>query len=418
MEENKTNNVFGKLDEQTQKIDDISSKLEGVSIQDLYALAKRTWKSGDYVTAQKYYNHISLLKPLEWKAPLYASLCNFHGFHDMYFWSNATSQLTSIYIGTIEFLIGRDLSKNEKEKELIECFEIIKDELKKTKDHYFKYQGSYDSINNEYVCVLEDSFVELYEYVFENKVNNLADFDKYLSSELIDVVRITGKLSSKVTEEQFNGILELSGGSQNLNYETLIKTSKPETELSLEERQEIALKGKMYFEYTDKVISKRLFKRNLILGLIISIFSIGGIIISQFGNLYCTIPLSILLFLGFIIIVKSFLEREKVPCTSILSSERLRTRLSSNGAIVVENAVPVYNIVFYTLSFAGFLPLIMFVIYSFIDNNVPIHISILLACFSIICVVTLFLSIILKVSNSAETKYFYLYNGKKYTGIK
>ena len=106
MEENKTNNVFGKLDEQTQKIDDISSKLEGVSIQDLYALAKRTWKSGDYVTAQKYYNHISLLKPLEWKAPLYASLCNFHGFHDMYFWSNATSQLTSIYIGTIEFLIG------------------------------------------------------------------------------------------------------------------------------------------------------------------------------------------------------------------------------------------------------------------------------------------------------------------------
>lgn len=41
--ENKPQNVFEKLDKQGEQIDDISSKLEGISINDLYALAKRTW---------------------------------------------------------------------------------------------------------------------------------------------------------------------------------------------------------------------------------------------------------------------------------------------------------------------------------------------------------------------------------------
>ena len=61
--ENKPQNVFEKLDKQGEQIEDISQRLEGISINDLYALAKRTWDYGDYQTAQKYYNHISLLKP-------------------------------------------------------------------------------------------------------------------------------------------------------------------------------------------------------------------------------------------------------------------------------------------------------------------------------------------------------------------
>lgn len=414
MQENKTSNVFEKLDEQSQKIDDISSKLDGVSIQDLYALAKRTWKSGDYLTAQKYYNHISLLKPLEWKAPLYASLCNFHGYHDMVFWSNAAPQLIDIYIGTIEFLISRDLPQNDKENELIECYKIIQNELKRTKDHYLKYQSNYDSIKDEYVCVLEDSFVELYEYIYINKVDNLADFGKYLSFEFIDIVRITGKLSSKVTKEQFSRFLELAGDIYDLNYDALVKAAKPERDMSPEEKQEIALKGKMYFEYTDKIISKHLFKRNLILGSLITIFSIGGISISPFGNLYWIIPLSVLLFLGLLIITKSFLERDKVSCASILSSKRLRTRLSSNGAIVVENAVPVYTIVFVILAYSSSFTLLIMVIFSLTSKNIPIYVSIIFACFFAVCVVSLYLSIILRASNNATKKYFYLYNGKKY----
>lgn len=414
MEENKTNNVFGKLDEQGQKIDDISSKLEGVSIQDLYALAQRTWKSGDYITAQKYYNHISLLKPLEWKAPLYASLCNFHGYHDMVFWCNATPQLTDVYIGTIEFLISRDLPQSEKDKELIECFGIIKKELKGTKEHYFKYQNDYDNVNGEYVCVLEDSFFELYEYICKNNVKNLDDFGKFITSEFIEIARITGKLTSKVTEERFNHILDLAGESHDLNYESLIKSAKPEKAMSLQERQKIALEGKLYFEYTDKVISKRLFRRNLILGSIISIFAIGGIITSLYGSLLWIIPLSVMLFLGLTIIVKSFLEREKVSCASILSSNRKRTRLSSNGAIVIENSFPFYNLVAYILGYASGFSLLMFAVFSLTDKNMPKNICIMFACFSAVCVIALFLFIILRALNSANKKYFYLYNGKKY----
>ena len=70
-----SNNVFEKIEHQGDTIDQIATKLEGISIQDLYALAKRTWDYKDYEMAQKYYNHISLLNPLDWEAPFYASLC-------------------------------------------------------------------------------------------------------------------------------------------------------------------------------------------------------------------------------------------------------------------------------------------------------------------------------------------------------
>ena len=99
--ENKPQNVFEKLDKQGEQIDDISQRLEGISINDLYALAKRTWDYGDFQTAQKYYNHISLLKPLDWEAPLYASLCNFKGYHDMFFWTKVPEQTEKIIISTL-----------------------------------------------------------------------------------------------------------------------------------------------------------------------------------------------------------------------------------------------------------------------------------------------------------------------------
>ena len=41
--ENKPQNVFEKLDKQSEQIDDIASKLEDVNTNDLYALAKRAW---------------------------------------------------------------------------------------------------------------------------------------------------------------------------------------------------------------------------------------------------------------------------------------------------------------------------------------------------------------------------------------
>ena len=326
---------------------------------------------------------------------------------------NAMMVLIDLSI-TIEFLISRDLPQNEKEKELTECFEIIKNELKQTKTHYLKYQRDYDSINSEYICVLEDSFFELYEYVSKNKVDHIAEFGSLIAYEIIDLAQSTGKLTSKITEEQFNDFLNLARITSDLHYESLIKAAKPEKEMQLEEKQEIELKGKMYFEYTDKVISKRLFKRNLIIGLFVIFFSIGGIIVSQFGNLYWVIPQSVFLFLGIVIVIKSFIEREKVSCSSLLSSKRLKTRLTSNGAIVVENAVPIFKIVFYILEVASSFASLMQIIFSFTDKNIPNYISIIFACSTIVCVITLYLFVILRVGNSDDKKYFYLYNGQKY----
>ena len=124
--ENKPQNVFKKLDKQGEQIEDISQRLEGISINDLYALAKRTWDYGDYQTAQKYYNHISLLKPLDWEAPLYASLCNFKGYHDMFFWTKVPEQTEKIIVSTIKYIYSLDLDNDKKESEMSRCIEIIK----------------------------------------------------------------------------------------------------------------------------------------------------------------------------------------------------------------------------------------------------------------------------------------------------
>ena len=97
-----------------EKIDDISSKLEGISIEDLYVLVKRTWDYDDYQTVQKYYNYISLLRPLDWKAPLYASLCNFRGSHQVDFWEYGLNQASKVLISTINYINNLNKSIDEK----------------------------------------------------------------------------------------------------------------------------------------------------------------------------------------------------------------------------------------------------------------------------------------------------------------
>lgn len=59
--ENMPQNLFEKLDKKGEQIEDISQRLEGISTNDLYVLAKRIWDYDNFQTAQKYYNHISLL---------------------------------------------------------------------------------------------------------------------------------------------------------------------------------------------------------------------------------------------------------------------------------------------------------------------------------------------------------------------
>ena len=131
--ENKPQNVFDKLDKQGEQIEDISQRLEGISIEDLYALAKRTWDYEDYQTAQKYYNHISLLRPLDWEAPLYASLCNARGRHDFYYWSDTLPAMSKVYLATIDYILNLNFDNSKKENEL--SFTICNNKRRSLQEH-------------------------------------------------------------------------------------------------------------------------------------------------------------------------------------------------------------------------------------------------------------------------------------------
>ena len=273
--ENKPQNVFEKLDRQEEKIDDISSKLEGISINDLYALAKRTWDYGDYQTAQKYYNHISLLKPLDWEAPLYASLCNFKGYHDMFFWTKVPEQVEKIIISTFEYISNLDLDNSTKEYEMSRCIEIIKKEMQGTIKHYFDYEENYNEEDSSYVYTLEDYFVNVYQKIKNIDLKCIKQFMIVIVEDCCTIIKGTERLSPNITKEIADEMLCTSGEYFN-NYEDIIASIKkypiePIKELSNQEKNEIMLKGTMYFEYNDKVISNRYFVRNMLLGSILSV---------------------------------------------------------------------------------------------------------------------------------------------------
>lgn len=111
-------NLFEKLNKQSETIDQVAEKLDGVSITDLYALAKRTWDYRDYEMAQKYYNHISLLSPLEWEAPFRASLCGCLSEEPVVFWDRRPKRLLSIINLQLNIYMAEIYRKREKYKRL------------------------------------------------------------------------------------------------------------------------------------------------------------------------------------------------------------------------------------------------------------------------------------------------------------
>ena len=260
--ENKPQNVFEKLDKQGEQIDDISSKLEGISINDLYALAKRTWDYGDFQTAQKYYNHISLLKPLDWEAPLYASLCNFKGYHKMFFWTKVPEQEEKIIVSTIKYINNLELDSDKKEKEMSKCVEIIKNEMLRTKDHYFRYKKDYDDADPDYIYILEEYFINIYNDIKYIELKAIKDFNIMLANNCLSLIESTKKISIKITKEVFEELTCLASKDYDINYgkvdEDNKTTAKQKNDLSFEEIKNIKLNGQMYFEYNDKVVSKRI----------------------------------------------------------------------------------------------------------------------------------------------------------------
>lgn len=418
--ENKPQNVFEKLDKQGEQIEDISQRLEGISINDLYALAKRTWDYGDFQTAQKYYNHISLLKPLDWEAPLYASLCNFKGYHDMFFWTKVPEQVEKIIVSTIKYINNLELDSDKKEKEMSKCVEIVKDEMLRTKDHYFKYKKEYDDTDSDYIYVLEEYFLNVYNEIKNVELKAIKDFNISLVENCLSLIESTKKISSKISKDVYEELIGVSSKSFSIDFDKIFEenkaAAKPKNDLSLEEIKEIKLKGKMYFEYNDKVISKRINKSNLIFGALIAMVSVAGVVVSILGKWYWLFPFIFPLIFGVLLVVKAFIQKDKIKCSSLLNAHREKNRLTSDGNVVSEKRFSIMGL------------------FAFLMNQLTIWVGIMIAIFAlsakdgnvyalpllIVVVADCILSYVgyIKTSNEYHSrlngKYSYYYNGKYY----
>ena len=419
--ENKPQNVFEKLDKQGEQIDDISSKLEGISINDLYALAKRTWDYGDFQTAQKYYNHISLLKPLDWEAPLYASLCNFKGYHDMFFWTKVPEQTEKIIISTIRYINSLELDSDKKEYEMSRCVEIIKDEMLRTKDHYFKYKKEYDDTDSDYIYILEEYFINVYNDIKDIELKAIKDFNIVVAENCLSLIELTNKLSSRISKDLYQELTSISSKSFDIDFDKVVEENKaigkPKNDLSLEEIKEIKLKGKMYFEYNDKVISKRHFKNKIIFSSILILLSLAGIVSSFLSKAWLSLIYILPILYGLYLISAGFTQKERIKCNSLFSPRREYNRLTSDGNIVTENKVNIIKIVFGIGSVALIGLGIFFFISIFNYEELDLTLRIILMISMALDAVVYYLAY-LKFSNEYHSKfngtYSYLYNGKYY----
>ena len=418
--ENKPQNVFEKLDKQGEQIEDISQRLEGISINDLYALAKRTWDYGDFQTAQKYYNHISLLKPLDWEAPLYASLCNFKGYHDMFFWTKVPEQTEKIIISTIRYINSLELDSDKKESEMSKCIEIIEDNMLKTKDHYFKYKKEYDDTDSDYIYVLEEYFLNVYNEIKNVELKAIKVFNISLVENCLSLIESTKKISSKISKDVYEELIGASSKSFSIDFDKIVEenkaAAKPKNDLSLEEIKEIKLKGKMYFEYNDKVISKRINKSNLILGALIAMVSASGVVVSILGKWYWLFPFIFPLIFGVLLVVKAFVQKDKIKCSSLLNAHREKNRLTSDGNVVSEKRFSIMGIFAFLMNQLTIWVGIMIAIFALSANDGNVYALPLL----IVVIADCILSYVgyIKTSNEYHSrldgKYSYYYNGKYY----
>lgn len=412
--ENKPSSVFEKLDKQEEKIDDISQKLKYVSINDLYALAKRTWDYGDFQTAQKYYNHISLLKPFDWEAPLYASLCNYKGLHEVDFWYYSLKSIEKIIISTIEYIYRLDLNDNEKENEINKCFDIIKPFLIKQKEQYFDNKNIFDDYkyaleNKIYIIQLEEEFFNIYNSIKNINLNSIETFCIFLIDNYLEIIESTNKISLKISKDEFYNLKEKSSKSFNINYDELIKNQTITNSLKQQNNkkaQEIMLNGEMFFEYNDKVISKRNFIKKIIFASLILLLSMVEIVIlASEKSKFIFISLYLFIF-GLLLITEAILHKNKIKCSSFFCFSRKKNRLSSNGTIIKENQ-------FTPLQWMNFLGIILIIISYFTFGIIKKYTLILWIC-NILLQTIFIIHNNINAINKFDGKYIYLYDNQFY----
>ena len=287
------------------------------------------------------------MKPLDWEAPLYASLCNFRGYHDYIYWNNAPEQEEKIFLATFDYIDNLDLDYDEKEKELTKCVEIIKKQIIGVKNLYLENKDGFDhniyfaKEKLKFVFKVENLFLNVYNHLKENRFKPINDFRIDLADELLDLIEKTKKISKSITKEIIIEISKAAKNKYDINidekgaeiraFETAIE---PEEDLSNDEIKEIKLKGKLYFEYDDKVISKRRFKWNLIVGILEFSISVIGIVLSIILGIRGYLAFIFSLIDGSLLIYIAISQKDRIRCSSFLSPTRIITRLDSCGNIV------------------------------------------------------------------------------------
>ena len=352
-------NLFEKLNKQSETIDQVAEKLDGVSIMDLYALAKRTWDYRDYEMAQKYYNHISLLSPLEWEAPFRASLCGCLGVEQVGLWDRRPKTIVEYYQSTIKYIHSRDLSQEQKIQAFIHATEIIVDILREYIRIYLipDNRESFDAYAPAFKRNIQKAFVAILKTIDEYAYEEALQIKESICKELAEFIQLhcQGDKSIAISKEDFE--IFVYPYNNRIEY-----TENIFEEINAENEKEIKLKGKCYLVYKDGVIEKRYRMKNVIFGTLLLLSSAVSFFFNYNKQLiFALIPTCIALFISVIMFVRGLGRKKGILQNSWTNINRWDYRLTSNGNVIHEEKISpmkifawiaLYGGIFYAI-FAG-----------------------------------------------------------------
>ena len=336
-------NLFEKLNKQSETIDQVAEKLDGVSITDLYALAKRTWDYRDYEMAQKYYNHISLLSPLEWEAPFRASLCGCLGVEHVGLWDRRPKTVVEYYQSTIKYIHSRDLSQEQKIQAFIQATEIIVDVIREYIRIYLipDNRESFDAHAPAFKRNIQKAFVAVLKTIDEYAYEEALQIKESICKELAEFIELhcQGDKSIAISKEDFE--IFVYPYNNRIEY-----TENIFEEINAENEKEIKLKGKCYLVYKDGVIEKRHRKKNIVLGMLLILASVSNFLLDFDKRLiYTLITTSVALFIGIIMIIRGFGRKKGILQNSLMNIDRWDYRLTSNENIVKERRFSLVGVI-------------------------------------------------------------------------
>lgn len=225
----KRDSVFNMLHQQGEDIESLSSKFSDMDIDSLYEAAKQHWDSKNYKVAEGFYEHICLLRPLDWKAPFYAGLCKIKGncsVNDFVYNVFPRSQQTFYAaINQIQRLENEQAKFDAFGEVLGIAVELCDKDVKNYVEHIRKpNEESKHSLFKE-----EASFIYAVQAFIASLLRELEQFKQMpcfedLASKLSKVFESSIKEEPKhrcdrtISREEYDRFLKYGGGSEGLAY--------------------------------------------------------------------------------------------------------------------------------------------------------------------------------------------------------